>query len=142
MIYRLRHVTTYAYAHSVDLAAHLLLLTPRSLPYQNVVRSTLAITPTPSHMTEAADHFGNAATRVFLDLPHERFEVIAEALVALVIAAPDQAIAAASLPPRLDALGERIGALSDAVSRRYFALLPATQTVGMEGAGRVMRGAA
>jgi len=81
VIYRLRHVTTYAYAHSVDLAAHLLLLTPRSLPHQNVVRSTLAITPTPSHMTEAADHFGNAATRVFLDLPHERFEVIAEALV-------------------------------------------------------------
>lgn len=81
MIYRLRHVTTYAYAHSVDLAAHLLLLTPRSLPGQNVVRSTLAITPTPSHVTEAPDHFGNAATRVFLDLPHERFEVIAEALV-------------------------------------------------------------
>ncbi len=81
MIYRLRHVTTYAYAHSVDLAAHLLLLTPRALPYQNVVRSTLAVTPTPSHVTEAADHFGNAATRIFIDVPHERFEVIAEALV-------------------------------------------------------------
>lgn len=81
MIYRLRHVTTYAYAHSVDLAAHLLLLTPRSLPHQKVARSTLDITPSPSHTTEAADHFGNHATRVFIDVPHDHFEVIAEALV-------------------------------------------------------------
>lgn len=81
MIYRLRHVTTYAYAHAVDLAAHLLLLTPRSLPHQRVVRSALAVTPTPSHVTDAPDHFGNRATRVFIDVPHDRFEVIAEALV-------------------------------------------------------------
>jgi transglutaminase-like putative cysteine protease len=81
VIYRLRHVTTYAYASPVDLAAHLLLLTPRRLPHQAVARATLVITPTPSHVTEATDHFGNPATRVFLDVPHARFEVIAEALV-------------------------------------------------------------
>lgn len=81
MIYRLRHVTTYAYAHSVDLAAHLLLLTPRRLPHQQVAQASLTVTPAPSHMTEARDHFGNQATRVFLDIPHERFEVVAEALV-------------------------------------------------------------
>jgi transglutaminase-like putative cysteine protease len=96
VIYRLRHVTTYAYAYSVDLAAHLLLLTPRSLPQQNVVRSTLAITPAPSHTTEAADHFGNQATRVFIDSPHERFEVIAEALVEVGFPAPP---AASQTPP-------------------------------------------
>jgi len=81
VIYRLRHVTTYAYAHAVDLAAHLLLLTPRALPHQHVSRTVLGVTPTPSHMTQAADHFGNEATRVFLDVPHARFEVVAEALV-------------------------------------------------------------
>jgi transglutaminase-like putative cysteine protease len=81
VIYRLRHVTTYAYANPVDLAAHLLLLTPRSLPHQRVSRAALHVTPTPSHATEAPDHFGNRATRVFLDVPHARFEVIAEALV-------------------------------------------------------------
>ena len=48
MIYRLRHVTTYAYAHAVDLAAHLLLLTPRRLAYQQVSGVNLAIAPTPS----------------------------------------------------------------------------------------------
>ncbi|MBR0649397.1 transglutaminase family protein [Roseomonas terrae] len=81
MIYRLRHVTTYVYAHAVDLAAHLLLLAPRGLPHQRLVRNTLTITPTPSYATEAADHFGNQAMRVFIDMPHERFEVVAEALV-------------------------------------------------------------
>ncbi|WP_198374428.1 transglutaminase family protein [Neoroseomonas rubea] len=81
MIYRLRHVTTYAYANAVDLAAHLLLLTPRDLSHQRVSGTALHVTPTPSHMTSAPDHFGNRATRVFLDVPHARFEVIAEALV-------------------------------------------------------------
>ncbi|MBB5690947.1 transglutaminase family protein [Roseomonas alkaliterrae] len=81
MIYRLRHVTTYAYAHPVDLAAHLLLLTPRRLPHQSVARASLRVTPTPSHTTLATDHFGNAAMRVFLDVPHARFEVVAEAVV-------------------------------------------------------------
>lgn len=81
MIYRLRHVTTYQYDHAVDLAAHLLLLTPRPMTHQRVTRAALVVTPAPSHVTEAADHFGNQATRVFLDVPHERFEVVAEALV-------------------------------------------------------------
>jgi transglutaminase-like putative cysteine protease len=96
VIYRLRHVTTYAYAHPVDLAAHLLLLTPRALPQQKVARSTIAITPTPSHATEAPDHFGNRASRVFIDVPHARFEVVAEALVE--VRFPDPPEPAATLP--------------------------------------------
>lgn len=81
MIYRLRHVTTYAYATPVDLAAHLLLLTPRRLAHQSVARAGLTVAPAPSHVTEATDHFGNQVTRVFLDVAHARFEVVAEALV-------------------------------------------------------------
>lgn len=96
MIYRLRHVTTYAYAHPVDLAAHLLLLTPRAVPQQQVARATLAITPMPTHVTEATDHFGNRATRVFIDRPHARFEVVAEALVEVLF--PPPPAAAATLP--------------------------------------------
>jgi transglutaminase-like putative cysteine protease len=107
VIYRLRHVTTYVYAHPVDLAAHLLLLTPRALPQQSVARATLAITPTPTHLTEAADHFGNRATRAFIDRPHARFEVVAEALVEVLFPPPPQAaatlpweaVAAAARPP-------------------------------------------
>ncbi len=88
MIYRLRHVTTYDYAQPVDLAAHLLLLTPRSLPCQRVARATLGVSPKPSHVTKAPDHFGNQATRVFLDVPHDRFEVVAEALVEVAFPPP------------------------------------------------------
>ena len=63
VIYRLRHVTTYAYAHPVDLAAHLLLLTPRALAGPaGGARRRSTVTPAPSHVTEATDHFGNLAT--------------------------------------------------------------------------------
>jgi len=96
VIYRLRHVTTYVYAHPVDLAAHLLLLTPRRLAHQAVARASLRVAPAPSHATESADHYGNTATRVFLDVPHERFEVVAEALVEVCF--PDPPEPAATLP--------------------------------------------
>jgi len=95
VIYRLRHVTTYAYAHPVDLAAHLLLLTPRRLAHQAVARAGLRVRPNPSHVTDSTDHYGNAATRVFLDVPHERFEVVAEALVE--VRFPDPPAPAATL---------------------------------------------
>lgn len=77
-------------------------------------------------------------------LPDEAASLLAEAeaMVAQVIGASDQAAAAAGLPPRLEAVNQRIAALSDAVTRRYFALLPARQTLGLEGAERVLMGAA
>ncbi|WP_431283794.1 circularly permuted type 2 ATP-grasp protein [Humitalea sp. 24SJ18S-53] len=54
----------------------------------------------------------------------------AEAIAAGLVEVPDQATAASLLPDRLEALREAIGALSDRVTRRYFALLPAVQTIG------------
>ncbi len=66
----------------------------------------------------------------------------ADAMVAEVVAAQEQAIAGAALSPRLEALAARIAALSDAMTRRYFALLPAAQTLGIEGAAPALRGAA
>ncbi len=58
----------------------------------------------------------------------------AEALVAAVLEAPDQAAAAAALPPRLEAIGAGLAGLSDRITRRYFALLPAAQALGWDGA--------
>jgi uncharacterized circularly permuted ATP-grasp superfamily protein/uncharacterized alpha-E superfamily protein len=77
-------------------------------------------------------------------LPDEAASLLAEAeaMVAELVAAPDQAMAAANLPPRLEAMAARIAALSDAVTRRYFALLPVTQTVGREGGTPALRGGA
>jgi len=56
----------------------------------------------------------------------------AEALPARVMAAADQAREASALPPVLRGLAAGIGALSDAVSRRHFALLPAARAVGVD----------
>ncbi len=56
-----------------------------------------------------------------------------ETMVTSVLEAPDQAHAAARLPEPLRQMGVEIGALSDRIVRRYFALLPAVQTVGWGG---------
>lgn len=56
----------------------------------------------------------------------------AEALPQRVLASADQAREAAALPPALRALAEGIGGLSDAVTRRHFALLPPPRAVGVD----------
>ncbi|MDB5412540.1 MAG: transglutaminase family protein [Rubritepida sp.] len=81
MIYALRHRTAYRYARTVDLASHLLHLKPRPLPGQRVLSAHLTCLPKPDHHTETHDHFGNAATRLFMVAPHTAFEVTAESLV-------------------------------------------------------------
>jgi transglutaminase-like putative cysteine protease len=84
MRYRVRHATRYDYAAGVDLAAHLLHLTPRAdLPGQQVFSSRVTATPSPSRGRAATDHFGNTALWLFLDAPHTTFEVVAEAEVAV-----------------------------------------------------------
>jgi uncharacterized circularly permuted ATP-grasp superfamily protein/uncharacterized alpha-E superfamily protein len=54
-----------------------------------------------------------------------------ETLVEGVLAAPDQALATSDLPPQLLQIKTAIGDLSDRITRRYFALLPVAQTVGV-----------
>ena len=90
MIYWLRHRTAYGYAQTVDLAAHLLHLKPRALPGQRVLSAKLTCLPKPDHHTETHDHFGNAATRLFLVAPHTSFEVTAESLVEVDFAPPPE----------------------------------------------------
>ena len=96
MRYHVRHVTTYKYARPVDLASHMLHLTPRALPGQNVLAARLKATPVPSRVTGSADHFGNEVTWMSLDLPHERFEVTVQAEVEVGFLPPPPA---AATPP-------------------------------------------
>jgi transglutaminase-like putative cysteine protease len=81
MLWRVRHVTTYRYAETVDMATHMLHLSPRALPYQRVLETRIGCTPEPARLTEGADHFGNNVTWLSIDRPHDRFEVSAETLV-------------------------------------------------------------
>lgn len=89
--YWLRHRTAYRYEAAVDLAAHLLHLRPRALPGQRVLSARLLCQPAPDHHTETHDHFGNAATRIFLAAPHTAFEVTAESLVEVAFPPPPAA---------------------------------------------------
>ncbi len=62
------------------------------------------------------------------------------AAVGRIVQARDPATAASELPPALRQLGYAVSALSDRVTRHYFALLPVAQTVGLDEAD--LRGAA
>ncbi len=57
----------------------------------------------------------------------------AEALVQSILASPEQAVAAAMLPPQLSEMADRLGGLSDGVTRRYFAMLPVARSLGLDG---------
>lgn len=66
----------------------------------------------------------------------------AEALVDDIVAAPDPAAAMAGVPELLRDIAAEVAALSDGVTRRYFALLPAAQALGHGGDMSALRGAA
>jgi len=64
-------------------------------------------------------------------------------IVESVLAAPDQSVAAAALPPRLESVADGIAAVSDRITRRYFALLPVAQTLGWSaGSAPALKGVA
>jgi transglutaminase-like putative cysteine protease len=88
MIWALRHVTTYSYGSPVDMATHMLHLTPRPLPQQQVVRAQITSSPAPARMTDGLDHFGNAVTWISLDKAHEKFQVVSEAEIEVDFPAP------------------------------------------------------
>jgi transglutaminase-like putative cysteine protease len=81
VIYRVRHSTLYRYGAAVDLAAHLLHLRPRPLPWQTVRSERLLVEPAPARRSDGLDHFGNRVTWLFLDQPHAEFTVTSEAEV-------------------------------------------------------------
>lgn len=81
MKYALRHVTTYAYESQVDLASHLLHLSPRAMPGQTVLTQAITTDPAPDRIAIGIDHFGNDVRWLFLETPHQRFSVSARAVV-------------------------------------------------------------
>jgi transglutaminase-like putative cysteine protease len=85
--YCVSHVSTYEYGSSVDLAAHLLHLRPRPLPWQKVLSDRIVTDPEGARRRDAEDHFGNMVTWLFLDRPHADFTVRAESVVE--VAYPD-----------------------------------------------------
>lgn len=77
------HDTSYAYSARVDVAYHLMHLTPRSSATQTVDSSALAIDPPPTQRMTRTDTFGNLQTVCALFAPHETLHVCAESRVRL-----------------------------------------------------------
>ncbi|WP_043829482.1 transglutaminase family protein [Muricoccus aerilatus] len=88
MIYRVRHVTAYAYELPVEMATHLLHLTPRPLPRQRVLNTSLSCDPAPARRSEGLDHFGNPTAWLYLDRPHARLTVTADSIMEVTAPAP------------------------------------------------------
>jgi transglutaminase-like putative cysteine protease len=81
--YAVRHETLYRYRRDVAHAHQQLHLTPRNSERQHCLLHRINVTPQPAALAEYVDAFGNRVTRVELDRPHDRLQVIAEMEVRL-----------------------------------------------------------
>ncbi len=132
MRYRVGHTTTYSYADPVDLASHMLHLAPRSLPGQRVLKAELHATPTPTRTHEGRDHFGNNVSWMFLDRPHDRFEVTVSAEIEVGFAPPPPADA--TLPWEQVAAAARAGGEKSWAAAEFVfdsPMLPAEPNAGL-----------
>jgi transglutaminase-like putative cysteine protease len=94
--YRVRHETVYNYGGNVAHSHQLLHLTPRDSALQTCRSRIIRLDPQPSSRSESLDAFGNLATRLEYDSPHDRLEVLAELDVE--VSAPAAAAAGAAHP--------------------------------------------
>jgi transglutaminase-like putative cysteine protease len=81
--YSVRHDTLYRYDGDVAHSHQQLHLTPRDSERQRCLSHHIEITPEPSGRTQYQDGFGNTVTRVELEKPHDRLEVVAQMRVQL-----------------------------------------------------------
>lgn len=81
MLLRVLHTTTYRYQGSVDMAQHMVHLSPVDAPCQQVRAHTLRVTPEPAARSQTIDVFGNRRTFFSLQAPHATLTVEADSLV-------------------------------------------------------------
>lgn len=85
---RILHTTTYRYQGSVDLAQHVVHLSPVDTATQTVQSHALTISPEPATRSQAIDAFGNLRTFFSLQTPHDTLTVTADSRVATRVPAP------------------------------------------------------
>ena len=81
MLLRILHRTTYRYHGSVDMAQHMVHLSPVDTATQAVQAHALRVTPEPAARSQTIDVFGNQRTFFSLQAPHETLVVEADSLV-------------------------------------------------------------
>lgn len=80
-LYRVDHVTRYAYASTVTASQHVAFLRPRELPYQHRRAHHLDIDPAPSGSVQRQDYFGNSAEHFQILTPHQHLAVSSSSVV-------------------------------------------------------------
>jgi transglutaminase-like putative cysteine protease len=90
-LFDLVHRTTYTYADDVTDSYGRTTLTPRDLPDQRCVSSTLEIDPVPADTASHVDYFGNRSTYFAVTTRHRRLQVTARSRVEVTRHAPDPA---------------------------------------------------
>jgi transglutaminase-like putative cysteine protease len=123
--YRVRHVTRYRYLESAVLAHHLLHLEPRSLPRQRNAGWRLTVEPEPAVVARHIDCFGNPATYLSIEQPHDALTIASEIEVELT---PSPTIGLAATPPWED-IGARLDGAKDVAAREAAAYAYASPRV-------------
>lgn len=77
MRYRVSHRTTYSYDEPVTDSFGIAYLTPRVLPWQQVVSASVEISPAPTDRAGEVDYHGNLVTYFQVTEPHTVLEVAA-----------------------------------------------------------------
>lgn len=81
--YRVEHETRYEHAHAVSTSQHVAWLTPRSLPYQQVLSHALEISPEPAGIQSRTDYHGNRVHQFAVLTPYTTLTVTSRSEVVL-----------------------------------------------------------
>jgi transglutaminase-like putative cysteine protease len=81
VLLRIIHRTTYHYQGSIDMAQHMVHLSPVVTPWQQVLSHTLRVHPEPASRSQATDVFGNLRHFFSLQAPHDTLIVEADSEV-------------------------------------------------------------
>lgn len=81
MRYRAVHTTRYNYETAVSQCQSEVRLTPRTLPWQSLVESTIATTPESASIQRYTDYFGNDVTAFTILESHDRFVTEATSVI-------------------------------------------------------------
>ncbi|QCB45894.1 transglutaminase family protein [Hydrogenophaga sp. PAMC20947] len=81
MLLRILHRTHYDYQGTIDMAQHMVHLSPIETASQKVLKHSLNITPEPAARSQTVDVFGNMRTFFSLQSPHETLTVEADTLI-------------------------------------------------------------
>lgn len=80
-LFKVRHTTTYRYSTMVTASQSIVHLTPRPTGSQHIRESHLSSDPNPTDRSEHLDVFGNAATYLAIEHPHDTWKLTAESVV-------------------------------------------------------------